>query len=368
MTQHRFLFDKAKFPNNPTLLREVNEAAEQLQQKLRNLDVSKLDISAYNKEYFGGLVNHLEATLQFYTYILIGSLANSKKRKEDFVFLDYGAGSGMLCLLAKQYGIGTVVYNDIYDVSLNDAKVIGEAICLPADHYILGDVPETLSYLATRSLSCDCVSTHDVVEHIYNVEDFFEALPKFSKGPLTIFNLTVANPLNPFVASRLKKIQVTLETTDREPEWWHKGRDSLMSYLSLRRKIIQDYLQETNQSMSQQKVTELAQNTRGLMKKDILKAVDQFLAKGTLPPAPKHPTNTCDPLTGNRAENLVDPKNYLQILKKGGFQAQARGSYYWRSPSKVKRPFLQFLNWLIARTGYRGLHFAPALIVVGYRK
>lgn len=368
MAYYRFLFDQARFPQNPTLLQEVNTAAERLFQRLRDFDLSNLDISPYNKEYFGGLIHHLEATLQYYSYILICSIADSDKKKEDFVFLDYGAGSGMLCLLAKMYGIGHVIYNDIYDVSLNDARVIADALCLSADHYILGDVPETLSYLEQHQLSCDCVSTHDVVEHIYNIEDFFRALPKFSKGPLKVFMLTVANPLNPSVAARLKKIQVRLETTDREPEWWHKGRDSLMSYVSLRRKIIHDYLESQGKRASQQQITQMAQNTRGLIEKDIKIAVDRFLQTGEILPPPTHPTNTCDPLTGNRAENLVDPKVYTRILREGGFVPEARGSYYWRSPSTVKRPVLRIFNWMIARLGYRGLHIAPALIVSGTRR
>lgn len=40
------------------------------------------------------------------------------------VFVDYGAGTGIMSLLAREMGFGAVLYVDIYDVSCRDAELI----------------------------------------------------------------------------------------------------------------------------------------------------------------------------------------------------------------------------------------------------
>lgn len=368
MAKFRFLYEFAKFPKDQQLLEDVNNAADRLHQKLSNFDVKSTGISPYNQEYFGGLLNFLAESLQLYSYVLIWAVANSGKKREDFVFLDYGGGSGILCLLAKELGLGKVIYTDIYDVSLNDARKLGQHLGLEADDYVLGDVDDTLDFLKQQDIDCDTVATHDVIEHIYDVEDFFEKLPLFSRKKMSIVMLTVANPYNPRLAGRLKGIQRKLEYTDREPEWWHKGRDSLKSYLAIRRKMIAEYLKEKGKSVSDEHLEVLARNSRGKMSHDIYALVDQYLTSGKLPPAPAHPTNTCDPVTGNRAENLVDPRPLAKILQSADFETEIRGGYYWRSPGIVKRIAGRILNWLITNTGFRGLTFSTTLLIYGIRK
>ena len=50
----------------------------------------------------------------------------------------------------------------------------------------------------------------------------------------------------------------------------------------------------------------LARQTRGLNRTDIERAVQSFLETCRMP-MPRHPTNTCDPYTGNWQEQLIDP-------------------------------------------------------------
>ena len=51
----------------------------------------------------------------------------------------YGGGHGMLALLAKASGIGTVIHNDIYKISCKDAQCIGNDLDLAADDDEGGD-------------------------------------------------------------------------------------------------------------------------------------------------------------------------------------------------------------------------------------
>ncbi len=69
---------------------------------------------------------------------LAWSLAKSVTQIRKFVFLDYSGGLGMLSLLAKELGVGTVIYNDIYDVACRDSKLIAESVGNEANYYVQG--------------------------------------------------------------------------------------------------------------------------------------------------------------------------------------------------------------------------------------
>jgi hypothetical protein len=117
----------ARLPKDRGLLIEsINSAAERLFSKLVSFDVNSLGISDYNKHYFGDKLANLISNLQLNAYLLSWSLAKSDLPLDRFVFVDYGGGSGMLSLLAKELSIGTVIYNDIYDVSCHDARIIAK--------------------------------------------------------------------------------------------------------------------------------------------------------------------------------------------------------------------------------------------------
>jgi hypothetical protein len=58
------------------------------------------------------------------------------------------------------------------------------------------------------------------------------------------------------------------------------------------------------------------------IKKDIEKCVDEFYLKGSISYHINHPTNTCDPYTGNWAEHLMDYKWLRQIIKNSGFSVE----------------------------------------------
>jgi hypothetical protein len=83
-----------------------------------------------------------------------------------------------------------------------------------------------------------------------------------------------------------------------------KARDQSESYLEIRKLIIKDVVP----TLSEDEVTLKAKETRGLIKKDIA----HYLKRGEYP---KHHltclgTNTCDPITGNWAERLLNKSEY----------------------------------------------------------
>lgn len=90
-----FIYKYALLPNEQKLMIEINSAAKKLSDKLRVFNLEALDISDYNKRYFGGKLANLTRNLRLYSYILAWFLAKSDKPIRKFVFLDYGGGSGI---------------------------------------------------------------------------------------------------------------------------------------------------------------------------------------------------------------------------------------------------------------------------------
>jgi len=147
------MYDYARLPKDRSVLGSVAAAAERLFRKLSALDVNALPISDYNRKYLGAKLASLTNTCQLYSFILSWALAGTRVPLNQLVFVDNGGGSGVLSLLASELGIGTVVYNDIYDVSCHDAQVIGEAVGNKASYYVHGDIDELLTFLAASRVS-----------------------------------------------------------------------------------------------------------------------------------------------------------------------------------------------------------------------
>ena len=55
-----------------------------------------------------------------------------------------------------------------------------------------------------------------------------------------------------------------------------------------------------------------------------------------LPAAPVHPTNTCDPRTGNWAEHLMDLGTLRKKLAARGFESRILTGYYGSSTNPAR--------------------------------
>jgi hypothetical protein len=149
------------------------------------------------------------------------------------------------------------------------------------------------------------------------------------------------------------------EYENRELKWGHKERDSHRAYLDLRKEIISSY----SPDLSSEQVEQLAHATRGLTKGDIQKCVDEYRRQGSITYHPDHPTNTCDPFTGNWCEHLMDTRWLQQVLEDAGFSVQILAGYYSVSGSLPKRTVKFFLNMAIRLMGRRGMVIAPYYVV-----
>jgi 2-polyprenyl-3-methyl-5-hydroxy-6-metoxy-1,4-benzoquinol methylase len=358
-----YTYPFAKWPKNRTLLREVNGAADRLHEKLSSFGVSAVPISEYSQKYFNQYQKNIHLVLQRTVFILTWSISLYEKQLSDLVFVDYGGGTGFLALLAKELGIGHVIYNDIYDVSCEDARLIADSLRIPADAYVCGDVDELIDYFMKEGVFCDVVASYDVLEHIYSVESFLSKLTTSSNGPSTICMASAANPRNPIIRRNLTKMHLIYEYQSRPKAFGHKERDTLRPFYAVRREAIENYAPE----LSEREVEILATNTRGKIIKDILASVDEYRETKTFPIRASHPTNTCDPHTGNWQEQLLELDLLMRILKERGVRSRIVRGYYGTNAHFLKNLMGLGLNLFISGFSGLGLGVAPFFILYGVK-
>jgi hypothetical protein len=99
-----------------------------------------------------------------------------------------------------------------------------------------------------------------------------------------------------------------------------------------------------------------------MIESEIRTAVVVYLGTRELP-MPEHPTNTCDPLTGNWADRLADPGDLQKRLAHAGFSVDIRNGHYGRPKGFVKRFVARLLDFVIQAIGYQGLRLAPFFLL-----
>jgi 2-polyprenyl-3-methyl-5-hydroxy-6-metoxy-1,4-benzoquinol methylase len=352
-----------KVPVNKAIEARFEEAAMRLQKKLLAIDVEKLEVSAYSKKYFKDYQHKLKYSLQACSFILMHALYKSNKNIEDITLVDYGAGTGVLAMLAKEVGFGKVIYNDIYDISCKDAETIANKAFVQANNYVCGDANALEDHFKMSHQYCDIIVSRNVIEHIYNLEFYFKSLSNIPTQGLTLFFATTANIKNPLTVWYTKRIQRMLEYKGMTTKWG-KERDSLKPYLDSRKEIIETHFPELNQSQ----INQLATETRGLIKEEIISFTGDFIQSGTLKKTSAKGCNTCDPYTGNWAEHLVEIEKYNELFTKNGFSFNVVNGFYNTNYSQQWLNLITpIVNLKIKVLGKFGIYLAPFIGLEGQK-
>lgn len=340
------------------ILSHIDNASERVLEKLSALNLQEIGISEYNQKYMGQYILNYSFYYGLYKQLFIIAVKELSLPIEQSVFVDYGGGCGILSLLAKEIGFQSVIYNDIYDVSLNDATLISKAINIQIDYFILGNVEELVTTLKHKQLKPNLICSFDVLEHIYNLEEWFSSLSKMGNNFSLVF-MTSANPYNPFIRNRLMKLQRKAEYQGTTEYWGMKKRDTKISFLSARKKIIIDILPY----IDDKSLNFLAKQTRGLDQKDIIKVIEEYIVTDSISYTIKHPTNTCDPYTGNWAENLINIPSLKSLLNRLGFKTEVTGGLYSHSNNRKLNIAKNILNYIIRSNSKLGLFLSANYIL-----
>ncbi len=307
----------------------INAASQELFDDLSRLRIKDLDIPEQCRPYLeSSHFNRLFFSIQTSAHLLYRAIERKGKNPEEMVMMDYGAGVGTLFLLAKKIGFKTVIYNDHLEDWKQSAKVIAEACNIHIDLYIVGDIDKTLQDILERGLICDLITSRNVVEHIYKLDHFFNAVYKSSKETL-IFNSTTANIKNP--ASRIKHIL------------WHNKWEK--HYRRQRyEKIISKGVAETD-------AKKLAAATQGLAVEDIDHAVEKFKSSGKIISVKNVRSNTCDPSNGVWAEHLLTYDEYRQLADPKKYSIEFEPGFW---DSHYKKPWKNILGNTMNMVGRLG--------------
>lgn len=363
-----FTYGICKLPkNNDLLLSKISDACSRLETKLNHINFSELDITDYNKKYINQMIGTpagLRNTTRKYAFVLAWAL-HKVEDISKITFLDYGAGHGLLSMLAAELGLGKSVMSDIFGPSMDDAKVLSEKLNLKIDHFIVGDIEETINYIKDHNLNVDVVSNYDTIEHIYNIDNFLNNLNKFGTN-ITYFFASGANGDNPFIKKLLVKDHLLVEFKDKKIVKGHKASDSSLAYIKLRRK----YITEVFKDFSDDELDELVRVTRGKRKDDILKIAEEYKSTNTLPAEIPEPTDTCDPANGNWAEHIMNPFELNKKLEKFNFENTFVIAGYYGKPKKLIKKMAGFIFNIYTRIMpvKQGLILAPFYAIYGRKR
>lgn len=296
--------------------------------------------------------------LMKYSRILFASIINVDKPLSDMVIVDYGAGYGLLGALAKELGVGTVLYNDISSAYLADAKRLMSLLNISINGYIIGDIEVLYEYSKDKRLHVDCIASYDVLEHIYNLDSFYEKVSHFP-SPLCCCMASGANIKNFRIRRYLVRQQRISENVGRKLNFDDNPHDLEVSYLSARAEIIKSDFSNLDKAQ----IDYLARLTRGMRADDINAAVKLYLSTGSAPAPLSHSTNTCNPYTGSWDEHLIEHRSLLCIAEKYSFEGSLVPGRYDRSCwGKYKRIVYGFLNFIINDVPSVGIYLAPHYI------
>ena len=349
-----------KTPVMTEFTQRLETVVKGLYDDLQSINPRNLNISEYNQRYLQSKLKTLETSLAVYGDIVGSILCQSRKPLKDFVFIEYGGGTGFLSLISKKMGVGTVVYNDIYDISCKDAREIARTLGCEAEYYVPGDIDSLAEFSRKYRIKGDGIASYDVIEHIYDIDDFCRKLHLIlNEGAIMMHACGGSMFFYPAVKSMIKK-QIEFETRDRENEWGHKKRDSLLSYLNERRKIIKEYCPSLNES----EIERMAASTRGLIRGDIMKCVDRYLVSKEFPKTIEHPTNTCDPYTGNWQEHIMNPYYLQESLSFNGFEAKVLPRFWGNRRSSLENTVSGIINRIIRVSNtHVGLHICSTMAI-----
>jgi hypothetical protein len=327
------------------LSRRIQDGAADLYQRLHSVDVDGLGLPPHCLAYYkASHSQRLFFSIETSAHLLYRSISMRRAQPEQVVLMDYGAGVGTLYLLAKMIGCKQVIYNDHLEDWKTSAELIAKAIGVAVDLYVVGGIEDCLTELEQQNIRCNIITSRNVVEHIYKLNEFYGAIHQKQPQAL-VYSSTTANKSNP--AAAIKHVL------------WHRKWEKV--FRGKRSAMIERELSTINVADKQR----LARATRGLGGEDLKIAIREFGKTKALPDPSAHHSNTCDPANGVWAEHLLTKEAYRRLINEKfydvTFEAGFWDTHYTKS---YKNSAAKLLNRVIARQGNFAMKLAPFIYVI----
>lgn len=332
---------------------DLTKYGKAFEKRLESVDENGFSEVGYCNRYLAHLLAHKKYYIAIYSDLLLRMLRHSKKNISEIILVDYGAGSGLFGLFAKCCGFKKVYINDIDGNCILAVQKLASQLNIHPDGFIHGDIYAVQNFFISDKP--DIIAGTDVIEHIYDLSLFFKTLEEIN--PLIISGFTTgSNPENYFKVRKLQKLQVKDEFRGSTSEEMF-GDKPEEAFFKQRSEIIRSNFSD----LSDEITALLATSTRGKTKKDIITAAQEYIATSKFPPLLKHPTNTCDPISGSWTERILSLTEYTQLFKQGGFAVEFYPGFFNQfESSQIKK----IINRLISLLGKK---ISPFIILIGKR-
>ncbi len=336
-------------PHKDELGELLQAQSEKILALMQTINVEALGLSEHGVLYFvGSHYKRLFFSIQTSAHLLYNSITLSKKKVEDVVIMDYGAGIGSLYILAKMIGCKKVIYNDILEEWKQNALLIAEAIHQDVDEYIVGNIDETLVVLEEKGIVCDIITSRNVIEHIYKLDVFYSIINQYQPQAI-VYSSTTANYYNP--AMNLQHVRHHTKTEK----------------VYLQQRV--DFIKNNFSQLTQENQLRLATSTRGYEKSELIAAVNEFIISGKLPSKNYYYTNTCDMNYGVWAENLIPFNMHKAMVEVSGRECIIQPGFWDTHYSKPwKNKMGSVFNSIISSNKQIGFLLAPFIYIIALPK
>ena len=175
-------------------------------------------------------------------------------------------------------------------------------------HFIEKDFHEVATFAKANNYTYDLILSRNVVEHIYDLSDFYHAIARHNPKAV-IYSTTTANFHNP--AMRLNHY------------WIHKKNERTFYKQQRMDAILAQW-----PDISSTQLTVLTELTRGKAQHDFTDTIAQYKAGLSIKKDITLRTNTCDCTHGVWCEHLLSKKEHLQLMKNAGLQGIVTAGYW----------------------------------------
>lgn len=332
-------------PHKDELGELLQAKSEQLFVLMHHIDIESLGLTEHGKKYFlGSHFKRMFFSIQTSAHLLYNSITLSKKSVKDMVIMDYGAGMGSLYILAKMIGCKQVIHNDILEEWKNNAQQLAQAIHIDVDEYIVGNIEDTLIALKEKKIVCDIITSRNVVEHIYKLDEYYKLIDQYQPKAI-VYSSTTANFNNP--AMNLQHVLL---------------HNKLEKIFIQQRK---EYIKTNFTNLDEKTVDLLALHTRGYERSEVTACIRNYINNGILPAKNYFYTNTCELDYGVWAENLLPFSIHKQMAEVGNSQCIIKPGFWDTHYQKPwKNAMGAFFNILISITPIIGFLLAPFIYII----
>ena len=322
---------------------------------LEKTAIENISENIYCRKYLEHLLTNRAYYLRIYTHLFSKALNKTHKNISEISLVDFGCGNGLLGIFLKYCGAKKVVLLDTDPLFIDAAQQLSKQLGIAIDEFRCGDE----NMLLTLSMP-DMILATDVIEHVYDVDALLRLIKTINPKMITAFT-TASNPENKVKVKKLMALQVKDELEGGVTTEGELGHTPHRAFLEMRKHIIQNL----QLNLSDTELENLASLTRGQRRDDIQKTMEYYIKNKIFPPPPDHPTNTCDPYTGNWTERILTISAFQNIYNKNGFYLNLYEGFYNQYSKGIKAQLAKGINLIIRLTGFR---FAPYIVLVGSEK